>query len=78
MEEPIDEREGGLRRLPAPYSLALRLRDAGVDDTVICGYVAVEPEALPMLLEIAEEKLAAACASPSTGQDPPILREGTR
>jgi hypothetical protein len=59
MDGKIDEREAGLRRLPTPYSLALRLRDAGVDDAVICTYVAVEPEGLPTLLEIAEAKLAA-------------------
>jgi hypothetical protein len=60
MEHGITEHEAGLRRLPEPYSLALRLRDAGVDDSVICTYLHVEPEALPTLLEIAEAKLAAA------------------
>ena len=61
MNGQIDEREAGLRRLPTSYSLALRLRDAGVDDSVICTYVSIEPEALPTLLELAEAKLAALC-----------------
>jgi hypothetical protein len=46
-----------LARLPRPYALALRLRDAGVDDALIADCVDVEPEALPALLEIATAKL---------------------
>ena len=53
-------REQALRRLPLPYSLALRLRDARVAADVICEYVGVEPSALPGLYRIGEEKLAAA------------------
>jgi hypothetical protein len=45
-------------RLPRPYALALRLRDAGVDDALIAECVGVDPEALPALLEIAAAKLA--------------------
>ncbi|WP_343601124.1 hypothetical protein [Mycobacterium sp.] len=36
--------EAALRRLPDAHSLALRLRDAGVADEVICGYLQIEPE----------------------------------
>jgi hypothetical protein len=59
MDDALTERETALRRLPNPYSLALRLRDAGVDDTLICTYLAIQPEALPALLRLAEAKLAA-------------------
>jgi len=63
MEPGISDHEARLRRLPDPYSLALRLREAGVVDGVICTYLHVEPEALPTLLEIADAKLAAAMST---------------
>ena len=56
----ISQREVRLQRLPARYSLALRLRDAGVNDAVICTYLEIEPEGLPTLLALAEAKYAAA------------------
>jgi hypothetical protein len=46
-------------RLPATYSLALRLRDAGLTQEVIAECLAVEREGLDLLLEVAEAKLAA-------------------
>jgi len=46
--------------LPLAYSLALRLRDAGVASDVICQYVNVEQPALDGLYRIAEAKLLAA------------------
>ena len=45
---------------PLPYSLALRLRDAGVAAEVVCEYVDVEEAALEGLYRIAEAKLIAA------------------
>ena len=54
------EREQALRKLPLPYSLALRLRDAGVAADVICQYVNVEQAALGGFYRIAEAKLLAA------------------
>jgi hypothetical protein len=54
------EREQALRRLPLPYSLALRLRDAGVAADVICQHVNIERAALDGLYRIAEAKLVAA------------------
>lgn len=51
--------EAALRRLPDAYSLALRLRQAGVADKVICQYLEIEPEGLPGLLELARLKLQA-------------------
>ena len=60
MVDELSEREQALRRLPLPYSLALRLRDAGVADDVICQYVDVERAALDGLYRIGEAKLLAA------------------
>jgi hypothetical protein len=60
MADEFSEREQALRRLPLPYSLALRLRDAGVATDVICEYVNVEQAALDGLYRIGEAKLRAA------------------
>ena len=54
------EREQVLRRLPLPYSLALRLRDAGVAAEVICVYLNVERAALDGFYRIAEAKFIVA------------------
>ena len=51
--------EAALRQLPDAHSLALRLRDAGVADEVICQYLQIEPEGLDSVLEIAHRKLDA-------------------
>jgi hypothetical protein len=53
-------REAALRCLPAAYSLALRLRDAGVAEALIAECVGVEPEAVGAMLAVGEAKLAAA------------------
>jgi hypothetical protein len=58
-DEPT-EREQALRKLPLPYSLALRLRDAGVAPEVICEYVGIEDAAMQGVYRIAEAKLLAA------------------
>jgi hypothetical protein len=60
MADELSESEQALRRLPLPYSLALRLRDAGVAADVICQYANVEQAALDGLYRIAEAKLLAA------------------
>jgi hypothetical protein len=60
MSDEISPREQALRRLPLPYSLALRLRDAGVAADVICQYVNVDQAALDGFYRIAETKLVAA------------------
>ncbi|GAB3032819.1 hypothetical protein [Mycobacterium bourgelatii] len=59
MSDGLDERERALRKLPLPYSLALRLRDAGVAREVICEYVGVEGDSLDGVYRIAEAKLIA-------------------
>lgn len=60
MADEISRRERALRRLPLPYSLALRLRDAGVAADLICLYINVERAALDGLYRIAEAKLSSA------------------
>jgi hypothetical protein len=62
MGDQLSQRERALRRLPLPYSLALRLRDAGVCAELICEYVDVGPAALDGLYRMAEAKLLAAQA----------------
>lgn len=53
------ERVEAIRHLPSTYSLALRLREAGLVDDLIAECLGVEREALEPLLAIAEAKLAA-------------------
>ena len=60
MADELSEREQALRRLPLPYSLALRLRDIGLASDVICQYVEVDQAALDGVYRIAEAKLRAA------------------
>jgi hypothetical protein len=60
MADELSQREQALRRLPLPYSLALRLRDAGISADLICRYVDVELAALDGLYRMAEAKLLAA------------------
>ena len=55
-----DEYEAALRALPDAHSLALRLRDGGVAEEVICGYLHIEPECLATLLDLARRKLQTA------------------
>ncbi|OBI87847.1 hypothetical protein [Mycobacterium sp. 1245805.9] len=59
MTDDLSEREAALRRLPMPYSLALRLREAGVAHKVIAEYVGVEDSSLDGFYRIAEQKLTA-------------------
>jgi hypothetical protein len=51
-------RAEAIRRLPGAYSLALRLRDAGLTDELIAECLAMQPQALDPLLHVAEAKLA--------------------
>ncbi|HEX2285078.1 MAG TPA: hypothetical protein VHI10_09690 [Mycobacterium sp.] len=59
MADELTSREQALRVLPLPYSLALRLRDAGVAREVVCDYVDVEEPSLDGFYRIAEAKLVA-------------------
>ena len=58
--DELTSHESALRKLPLPYSLALRLRDAGVAPEVISEYVGVDEAALDGVYRIAEAKLSAA------------------
>jgi hypothetical protein len=58
--DELTSHESALRKLPLPYSLALRLRDAGVAPDVISEYVGVDAAALDGIYRIAEAKLSAA------------------
>jgi hypothetical protein len=60
MAGELSAREQALRNLPLAYSLALRLRDAGVAPEVICEYVDVAEASLADFYLIAEAKLAVA------------------
>jgi hypothetical protein len=57
--DALSEREKALRKLPLTYSLALRLRDAGVAREVICDYVGVADAGLDGIYRMAEAKLIA-------------------
>ncbi|MCV7256629.1 hypothetical protein HZU40_18320 [Mycolicibacterium fluoranthenivorans] len=56
----MSPRERALRTLSAPYSLGLRLREAGVAPEVICDYLDVELDNLDAFYRLADAKLAAA------------------
>lgn len=58
-DPPIDRYEAALRKLPEAHSLALRLRNAGVADEVICQYLQIEDEGLEPLILLARNKLEA-------------------
>jgi len=64
MADEFSESEQALRRLPLPYSLALRMRDTGVAADVICQYTNVEQAALDGLYRIAGAKLLPAQKTP--------------
>jgi hypothetical protein len=55
--DELSARESALRKLPLPYSLALRLRDAGVAPEIVSEYVGVDEAALDGVYRIAEAKL---------------------
>lgn len=50
-----------------PYSLALRLRAAGVAADVVCEYLSIDASALDNFYRIAEQKLAAALQDSDCG-----------
>ncbi|MPZ64973.1 MAG: hypothetical protein GEU83_05490 [Pseudonocardiaceae bacterium] len=54
-----EPRAEALRQLPATYSLALRLRDAGLSEELIAECLGTEVVTLGPLLVVAEAKLAA-------------------
>jgi hypothetical protein len=68
MADQLTARERALRNLPLAYSLALRLRDAGVAPAVICVYFNSRGGFTGGLYRIPEAKLAAAL-NPASASD---------
>jgi hypothetical protein len=60
VDDELSSHESALRKLPLPYSLALRLRDAGVAPEVVSEYVGVDAAALDGIYRLAEAKLMSA------------------
>jgi hypothetical protein len=58
------DREQALDQLPETHATALRLRSRGFDDDAIAATLAVAPEAVPQLLQVADAKLAALLSEP--------------
>jgi hypothetical protein len=58
--DEITSHESAFRKLPLPYSLPLRLRDAGVAPEVVSEYIGVDVAALDGVYRIAEAKLSTA------------------
>ena len=61
------DREQALEQLPETHAAALRLHSRGLDDDAIAATLTLEPEAVALLLQVADAKLAALLAEPSTG-----------
>ena len=51
------DRAAALDELPESYAVALRLRDAGHDETAIATALGIEPESVVPLLRLANKKL---------------------
>lgn len=62
------DREQAIEQLPETHAAAIRLRARGFDDNAIALALHVETEAVPTLLEIADQKLAALIAGESAPQ----------
>jgi hypothetical protein len=60
MTDELTPREQALRAIPLSYSLALRLRDAGVAPDVVSEYIDVDEPFLESLYRVAEAKFVSA------------------
>ena len=72
---PAELRTTALSKLPRSYSLALRLRTAGVDPGLIAECVDVEPEAIGPLLELAEAKLSTLLGGGAEQPSPAVVND---
>jgi len=52
-------REQAIEQLPETHASAVRLRARGFDDETIADTLSMPPEAVPELLRVADDKLAA-------------------
>ena|SRR6478736_10431099 len=59
VSHPADRRAQAILQLPPAHSLALRLRDAGIDELLIAECLDIDPLAVRPLLVVAEAKLRA-------------------
>jgi hypothetical protein len=67
------EHEQELRRLPLAHAVALRMHEAGADEALIAAALAIEPEAVTPLLDLAHAKLdrlAREGPGPAVADDP--------
>jgi hypothetical protein len=71
----LSAREQVLRSLPLPYSLALRLCDAGVGPEVVCEYLDVEQDALAGIYRMAGAKLRRSSGQAAADKRSPTPRE---
>jgi DNA-directed RNA polymerase specialized sigma24 family protein len=51
-------REEALARLPLPYAVALRMRDAGASDELVADALGIDGHTVASLLTLADAKLA--------------------
>ena len=58
------DRDKALGHLPETHATALRLRSRGFDDRAIAAALAIEPEAVALLLQVADAKLDALLVEP--------------
>jgi|Tabmets5t2r1_1033131.scaffolds.fasta_scaffold02965_2 hypothetical protein len=69
------DRTEQLRRLPLALAVALRLHEAGADQTLIAAALAIEPEGVGPLLQLATAKLdRIARREPEQGDEPDVRR----
>jgi len=67
-----------VRQLPELHAVAIRLRDEGFDHQVIAVALGIEVHEVPVLLRIADSKLAHLINAERSGQGPiPNTRRGT-
>ncbi len=59
--------EWALAELPTAHAVALRMRDADARDEEIATALAIPPDGVALLLELAEAKLAAVLAAGPAG-----------
>jgi DNA-directed RNA polymerase specialized sigma24 family protein len=65
------DREQAIEQLPETHAAAIRLRARGYDDDAIATALALSREAIPPLLRLADDKLAAL----TRAQEPPSERK---
>jgi hypothetical protein len=58
------DRDKALEHLPETHATALRLRSRGFDERAIADALAIEPEAVALLLQVADAKLDALLVEP--------------